>query len=35
MCSISYTNLRSNCLLAEIFKFDPNHIENEEKYEGD
>ena len=30
MCFILCTNLRSNCLLADIFKFDSNHIENKE-----
>ena len=35
MCSISYTSLRSNCLLADIFKFDSNYIETEEKYKAD
>ena len=35
MCSISCTSLRSNCLLADIFKFDSNYIENEEKYKAD
>ena len=29
---ISCTSLRSNDLLADIFKFDANYIENEEKY---
>ncbi len=27
-------SLRSNDLLADIFKFDPNYLENEEKYKG-
>jgi pre-mRNA-splicing factor CWC22 len=31
---ISCTSFRSNGLLADIFKFDPNYIENEEKYKA-
>ena len=31
---ISCTSLRSNGLLADIFKFDANYIENEEKYKA-